>query len=129
MREMWRRDARFCTYHDGRFSSLIVDRASDGTCGYWEFEDVGMAWRDALVHAFGKSGLEGRDIEEFVMGQAHAVLRGRSLRSSDPCGKTVRDQRMAVADGVEATAPLLCVHGAIGRVDRPATRGRSCRSP
>ena len=74
MREMWRRDARFCTYLEGRFSSLVVDKASDGTCGYWECEDVEMAWRDALVQAFDGSGLSGREIEGFVVQHDPAII-------------------------------------------------------
>jgi len=66
MREMWSRDARFCTFLDGRCSSLIVDKASDGTCGYWEFEDVRMAWREALGNAFKGSGLSAQEIEDFI---------------------------------------------------------------
>ena len=66
MREMWRRNARFCTYLDGRASSLVVDRASDGTCGYWEHEDIAMPWRDAMEHAFEGSGMSGRDAEDFM---------------------------------------------------------------
>lgn len=66
MREMWRRDARFCTYLDGRVSRLIVDKASDGTCGYWEHEDAPMTWRDALHHAFEGSGMSVQDAEDFM---------------------------------------------------------------
>lgn len=47
MREMWRSGARFATYSEGRATSLVVERRSDGNTGYWEFKDRAMAWREA----------------------------------------------------------------------------------
>lgn len=66
MREMWERGARFCTWLDGSTTSLIVDHASDGTCGYWELRDTPCSWRQALETAFSDTGLFSRDIEEFI---------------------------------------------------------------
>ena len=66
MREMWRGNARFCTWLDGRASSLVVDDASDGTCGYWEHEDVELSWRAAFGLAFDGSGLSAGQVEAFI---------------------------------------------------------------
>jgi hypothetical protein len=51
MREMWKDGARFLTWRSGRASSLIVERASDGTTGYWEIKDDNMTWRNALAES------------------------------------------------------------------------------
>ena len=66
MRQMWRGNARFCTWFGGRASSLIVDDASDGTCGYWEREQEQMPWRSALQVAFAGSGLLSEVAEQFI---------------------------------------------------------------
>ena len=66
MRQMWRGNARFCTWLDGHISSLVVDDASDGTCGYWEYEDEDLPWRTALQVAFDGSGLSARQVEDFI---------------------------------------------------------------
>lgn len=67
MREMWAHGARFCTWLGGRTTSLIVDHASDGTCGYWEFENERHNWREALATGFTGFGLSANDIEEFII--------------------------------------------------------------
>ena len=66
MREMWAHGARFCTWLGGRTTSLIVDHASDGTCGYWELENERHSWREALAAGFTDFGLSANDIEEFI---------------------------------------------------------------
>ncbi|MDQ3566043.1 MAG: hypothetical protein M3464_09685 [Chloroflexota bacterium] len=68
MREMWKGGARFITWRDGRATSLVVDRRSDGTTGVWEIKDRAMSWRTALATALPKSeGLGGdRSITEYL---------------------------------------------------------------
>ena len=66
MREMWERGARFCTWLDGNVTSLIVDHASDGTCGYWEYQNEPCSWHRALEVAYADVGLSSYDIEEFA---------------------------------------------------------------
>lgn len=62
MREMWDNGARFCTWHDGKVASLIVDRERPGTSGYWERKDQPVGWRDAFRSALPASeGLGGGD--------------------------------------------------------------------
>jgi hypothetical protein len=48
MREMWKDGARFATWRDGHFTSLIVDRGEDGSTGEWEHVDQKTDWRSAL---------------------------------------------------------------------------------
>lgn len=62
MREMWHNGARFLTWRDGKATSLIVDKKTDGTTGQWEFKDQSMNWREALQLALPVSeGLGGAD--------------------------------------------------------------------
>lgn len=61
MREMWRDGARLLTWRDGHATSLIVDKAQDGTTGAWEFKDEVMDWRAALSFALTETGLGGPD--------------------------------------------------------------------
>ncbi len=63
----------------GRLASYAPSGRAAVTRGRWR------AWPER------PPGFDGwRAIEEFGIGHAHAVLRGRSLRSSDPCGKAKR---------------------------------------
>ncbi len=49
MREMWKNGSRFCTWRDGRVTSLVVDKKQKGTTGFWEEKDAPCkSWRDAL---------------------------------------------------------------------------------
>ena len=48
MREMWRAGARFLTFRDGRFTSLVVEKRTDGKSGYWEAKGEPGTWRHAL---------------------------------------------------------------------------------
>ncbi len=48
MREMWRAGARFLTFRDGKATSLVVEKRTDGNTGVWEFRDEPMTWREAL---------------------------------------------------------------------------------
>ena len=66
MRQMWRNNARFCTWLNGRVSSLIVDDASDGTCGYWEYQAEELPWQLALGLAFDGAALSSAEVESFV---------------------------------------------------------------
>ena len=74
MREMWRADARFCTYLNQRVSSLVVDRATDGTCGYWEHEDAPMAWRDALAIGLRDSGIAPEQLIDLVTATDPSII-------------------------------------------------------
>lgn len=51
MREMWKDGARFLTWCQGKATSLIVDKADDGTTGAWELKDQSMGWKDAMSFA------------------------------------------------------------------------------
>ena len=66
MREMWKRGARFCTWLDGRATSLVVDRATDGTCGFWELENRRMEWQDALEEAVRDSAVSATDVMQYI---------------------------------------------------------------
>jgi len=48
MREMWRGGARFSTWHNDKATSLVVEKRSDGTTGYWEIQNESMGWRESL---------------------------------------------------------------------------------
>jgi hypothetical protein len=49
MREMWKGGARFSTWRDGKFTSLVVDRKEPGTTGYWESQGEPIKdWQVAL---------------------------------------------------------------------------------
>lgn len=80
MRQMWRNNARFCTWLEGRVSSLVVDDASDGTCGYWEHEAQPMDWRAALSAAFDGSGMASDQVEAFVSQHDPLMLEDLELR-------------------------------------------------
>lgn len=60
MREMWRGGARFLTWKNGRATSLVVDKADDGTTGEWELENQKISWQEALEYALSeKHNLQG----------------------------------------------------------------------
>ena len=75
MRQMWKNNARFCTWLDGRVSSLVVDDASDGTCGYWEYQAAELPWQMALGLAFDGAALSSTDIQNFVNQYDPQMLR------------------------------------------------------
>lgn len=70
MREMWKDGARFLTWHQGKVTSLVVEKRTDRNVGNWELEDEEMGWREALGCAFPVSeGLGGsHDLIEFING-------------------------------------------------------------
>jgi len=55
MRQMWRKGARFLTWRDGRVTSLVVERRTDGNSGYWELKNEPMDWPSALQQAISPS--------------------------------------------------------------------------
>ena len=62
MREMWRGGARFLTWKKGKATSLVVDKATDGTTGEWEFKNTTISWEKALAQALNKeNALQGED--------------------------------------------------------------------
>jgi hypothetical protein len=88
MREMWRNGARFLTWRDGKATSLIVDKKSDGTTGQWEVKDVPMSWREALELALPSTeGLGGaddqikymEDKEQLLISELDAMQRGLTV--------------------------------------------------
>ena len=117
MREMWRGNARFCTWLDGRASSLVVDDASDGTCGYWEHEDVELSWRVALGLAFDGSGLSTGQVEAFISQTDPKMLNGSGRppprvhrRSWPPCETSLERERCrdrpSVGQGKNCSKPF-----------------------
>jgi len=51
MREMWLQGARLLTWRDGKATSVVVEKRSDGTTGMWEMEDIAIPWNAALEFA------------------------------------------------------------------------------
>ena len=72
MREMFRRGARFTTISNGRLSSLVVDKATDGTTGFWEVKDEPATWEAAVSQGF----------KEPELGDHKAVID--AIRKHDP---------------------------------------------
>jgi len=61
MREMWKEGARFCSWRDRKFTSLVVVKSEPRYTGYWELEDSKEEnWQTALGLALPeKEGLQG----------------------------------------------------------------------
>jgi hypothetical protein len=48
MREMWKGGARFSTWRNNKATSLVVEKRSDDTTGFWEVQNQFMGWRESL---------------------------------------------------------------------------------
>lgn len=63
MREMWRNGARFLTFKNGRATSLVVQKRTDGNTGYWELKNQPCSWREAMAIALDpREALGGADV-------------------------------------------------------------------
>jgi hypothetical protein len=128
MRQMWRNGARFLTWRDGKSTSLVVERRTDGNTGYWEFKDEDITWREALQRALATSEHLGgadrlldyleasepqlmRELDEHQRGLTAVVGRraSRILTSNDlSSGGRWNHQRIvdAIRDAPQARRPI-----------------------